>query len=181
MTKLTQTSQQWPFSLVTPRCVVHLFHQGKTRDNLNQEEELTTPGFGNDLQKKYAEFRELDLFTDLTLRIEKKSYKVNIYRIPLTVSSWNIPFLDALIFTNYMCGIFCRSMNVIAGSELTAVGWDRGTPPLPQVPIPQFGHFSNCWNRKKMSKYSLRNTGSATVFHDCELRLYLFYCRFTKL
>ena len=180
MTKLTQTSQNWPSFLVTPKCVVHLFHQGKTRDNLNQEEELTTPGFGNDLQKKYAEFRELDLFTDLTLRIEKKSYKVNIYRIPLTASSWNIPFLHALIFTNYMCGIFCRSMNVIAGSELTAVDWDRGTA-LPKSPYLSSAIFRTVGTEKKMSKYSLRNTGSATVFHDCELQLYLFYCRFTKL
>ena len=42
----------------------------------NEEEELTTPGFGNDVQKKYAEFRELGLFTDLTLKIKNETYKV---------------------------------------------------------------------------------------------------------
>ena len=54
----------------------HLFVQDVSRENPNQEEELTTPGFGNDLQNKYEEFRNLELFTDLTLNIENKSYKV---------------------------------------------------------------------------------------------------------
>ena len=50
------------------------------RENPNQEEELTTPGFGNELQKKYSEFKDLDLFTDLTLKIENKNYKVHKFK-----------------------------------------------------------------------------------------------------
>ena len=54
----------------------NLFKQGVPRENPNHEEELSTSGFGNDLQKKYVEFRDLDLFTDFTLNVENKSYRV---------------------------------------------------------------------------------------------------------
>ena len=74
-------------------------------------------------------------------------------------------------------------MTVTARSELTDVEWGAGDPPphFPNLSSAIFPHFNVTVGTEKIvkvSKYSLRNTASATIFHDCELQL-LFICRFT--
>ncbi len=52
--------------------------QANSKQNPTQEEELCSAGFGEDMLKKYSEFRELGLFADLTLKIEEKSFRVSL-------------------------------------------------------------------------------------------------------
>ena len=175
-----EQSEMTAFAGYSKICSPYIY-QGTTRDNLNQEEELTTPDFGNSVQKKYVEFRELDLFTDLTLRIENKYYKVKTsieyHFIFLKYSfSWHILHLACAEYLEY----FCRSMTVFTPSISTLTDIEWGVGDVPSSLRPFFPHSCHFLWREKMVKYRLKNTGSAIVFHDSKYSFIFLICRFTK-